>query len=139
MRAQNFSWFDSIYLKTGNLELDIHNCYDFRRLTYDVTARTIKLEWKRSTGEWVDQALPGIVEISLTGVDYLRLEPRDPEQPFTEDDCLSSFGYDCDEVWTDGQFWTDEPPESHWRWSFAFQSGAEVVVGGQSASVTLQA
>lgn len=138
MRAENFSWSGSIYLHVGDLELDIHNCYDFCLTTYNVEARTVSLEWRRAKGDWVSETLPQHVRLTMAGIYHFSVRPRDPEIPFTEDDCLEGFGYDCDEDWADGQFWTDASPDPAWRWSFVFQSGLEIQVGGDSASVMVE-
>ena len=86
----------------------------------------------------MDPNLPLSVHIEFFNIHYLKIHPRDSEMPFTEDDCLASFGYDCDEDGLDGQFWMDGPADPTWRWSFEFQSGAEIVIGGERAVVTLQ-
>lgn len=138
MRAENFSWSNSIYLVVEGQEFDLHNCYDFHSFAYSIATRSVSLVWFRGTGEWVDNDLPTRLCIDIFEVNYLKIHPRDPEMPFTEDDCLSSFGYDCDEDWADGQFWVDGPAEPNWRWSFEFQSGAEIFIGGERAVVTLQ-
>jgi hypothetical protein len=137
MRAENFSWKRSIYLQAGGIELDIHNNYDFRRIVYDIAERILLLEWHRGDGEWVSKALPSNIRLQMNGIYDLRISPCAPEMPFTEDDCLNSFGYDCDEEWADGQFWVDGAPEPSWRWSFLFQSGMEIQVGGESASTSV--
>lgn len=137
MRADNFAWKNSIYLQAEDLDLDIHNDYDFRRFSYEVEGRSVSLEWFRGSGKWVDKKLPKKIQLLMTGIDDLRVTPRDQEMPFTEDTCLSSFGYDCDEEWADGQFWVDNAPEPEWRWSFHFQSGMEIQVGGRNATVII--
>ncbi len=137
MHAESFTWSDSICIKTAGRELDLHNCFCFRSVTYDVAARSVKLIRERWNDDSVEKTLPKFIEISMTDVDFFRAHPRNPEQPFTEDDCLSSFGYDCDD-WAHGPIWSDDTPDAAWRWSFAFQSGAEIIAGGASASVTLR-
>ncbi len=137
MRAENFTWSDGIYLAVQGKELDLHNNYDFRSFAHDVESRTLSLTWHRRTGEGVDRKLPPSICIEISEVHHIKVRPRDPEMPFTEDDCLASFGYDCDENWVDGQFWVDGPVDPNWRWSFLFQSGAEIIVGADRAEVTL--
>ena len=137
MRAENFSWSDGIRLVVNEQEFDLHNCFDFRSFDYNVANRTASLKWCRGSGEWIDRNLAAGVRIEFFDVDYLKIRPRDPELPFTEDDCLASFGYDCDEDWTNGQFWMDGPADPTWRWSFLFQSGAEIVIGGVRAVVSV--
>jgi len=43
-----------------------------------------------------------------------------------------------DEDWVDGRFTTPNEPEPHWDWSLEFQSGAEFIIHGHSASVALK-
>ena len=138
MQQKNFTWSSDIYLQIGDRELDLHNDYDFLGISYDVQARSVTLSWRRGTGDWVNPGLPFQVLMTMTGVFHVRFEPRDPAMPFTEDDCLAGFGYDCDADWADGHFWTEGTPDPDWRWSFEFQSGATIVVGGEWAEVTLQ-
>lgn len=137
MRAINFLWSNSIYLHIGRLKLDLHNDYDFKKVIYDIEQRSVLLEWHRGSGEWVSNALPHQIQILMTEIYGFRVLPRDPKMPVSEDNCLNSFGYDCDEDWADGQFWVDSAPEPEWRWSFLFQSGMEIQVDGESASVTV--
>ncbi len=138
MKLENFKWQKGIYIKINDLELDMHNCYDFNSVTYDVAKREIILMWNRHDGDWVNKSDPEEVKITVTGVEKFQINPRDAEIPFTEDNCLSSFGYITDEDWVNGQFWTDSSPEPHWDWSLEFQSGAEFIINGQSGRVTLK-
>ncbi len=136
MRTENFSWKSSIHLQIGDLELDMHNNYDFVGVVYDLKVRSVLLEWHLANRESISKTLPSHIKMLLSGVEDFRVSPRVHEIPFTEDNCLSSFGYACDEKWTDGQYWIDGTPEPEWRWSFLFQSGLEIQIGGESASVT---
>lgn len=135
MQASNFNVDASIYLIVNGVTLDMHNCYDFCSYTHDVTNREVTLAWSKSKthGKPLE---PTDITIVFSSVDYLRVEPRDASIPFTEDDCLSGIGYDCDEAWADGMFWTDGPPEKNWRWCFEFQSSASINVRGQSVRAT---
>ena len=110
----------------------------FINLSYDITEKLIALEWQRGTGDWVNLSLPHLISLRISDVYHLEVKPRDPEIPFSEDDCLSSFGYRSNENWCDGQFWTDKEPDVNWKWSFEFQSGAEIIVGAKSAKVCIQ-
>jgi hypothetical protein len=134
MQASNFSWSSSIYLHVDGEKLDLHNDFDFQSMSYDVVDRLVVLQWKRGSGDWIQNALPARVTMALRGGSEVRMKPRDPSLPFSEDDCLASFGYDSDEDWADGQFWVEKDPDPDWRWSFLFQSGAEIQVAGKTAS-----
>lgn len=65
--------------------------------------------------------------------------PRDSETPFTEDDCINSFGYWVDEDWAKDVI-TVEPnqaPEPQWLTADDFMSGAVLAVQATSASAEL--
>lgn len=131
--AEDFAWERSIYLVQDNSKFDLHNDFDFQSFSYDVENRTVVLVWSRGTGEWVQASLPNVLRLEMTGISEVRISPRDPKIPFTEDNCLSSFGYASDDDWTDGQFWVDSSPDKSWRWSFLFMSGAEIQITGERA------
>ena len=138
MIMDNFSWSDSIYLKKDSQEFDLHNDYDFRKFSYDIREKLITLEWQRGTGDWVNLSLPHFISLRVSDVYHLEVKPRDPKMPFSEDDCLNSFGYLSNEHWCDGQLWTDKEPDENWKWSFEFQSGAEIIVGAKSATACIK-
>ena len=137
MRATNFSWSDSIHVGSDGEDYDLHNNFDFRQFTYDPTRQLAILEWKRGTGDWIPAGQPQRIIFRLQGVTQFSFAERDPEMPYTEDVCLASFGYVCDEDWADGQFMVDKEPEDHWGWSFIFQSGAEIKATGEVATVEI--
>jgi hypothetical protein len=135
MQASNFTWSSSIYAHVGGQRFDLHNDFDFQSISHDLVERRVVLEWKRGSGDWVQKTLPVRLIVTMTGVTEVRMKPRNPSLPFSEDGCLASFGYDSDEDWADGQFWVDVEPDPKWRWSFLFQSGAEIQVAGETASL----
>ena len=138
MISENFSWSESIYLKYDSVEYDLHNDFDFLEVNYIIETQTVRLKWKKGTGNWVNQNLPRFIVLSILNVSHFEFKPRDPKMPFTEDDCLESFGFISNDEWRDGQFWIDNIPEENWLWSFAFQSGAEIIVGAKSAVVQIE-
>ena len=137
MRATNFAWRNSISIQLDDDKYDLHNNFDFRRFSYDPAGQLLILEWELGTGDWVPTDLPGKILFRLQGITRFAFKDRDPQLPFTEDNCLASFGYVGDEIWVEGQFWTDEPPNDEWSWSFIFQSGAEMQVSGNTVTVEL--
>lgn len=135
MRATNFAWRDSIFIQLDNEDYDLHNNFNFRQFTYDPAGQLLILEWELRTGDWLPKDSPKKILLRLEGVTQFSFKDRDPQLLFSEDDCLASFGYVCDEEWADGQFWTDKLPDEAWRWSFIFHSGAEIQVSGDAASI----
>jgi hypothetical protein len=138
MISENFSWSESIYLKYDSREYDLHNDFDFVGINYIIETQSATLKWKRGTGNWVNQNQPKFIVLSISNVSQFEFKPRDPEMPFTEDDCLESFGFLSNDDWCDGQFWVDNPPDENWLWSFAFQSGAEIIIRAKSALVQIE-
>ena len=74
-------------------DLDLHNCFDFKRFTYDIPLRQIELFWLRSPEEWAKTTvLPGLTLI-FSEASFFRVKERDPEYPFTEDKRLMSASF----------------------------------------------
>ena len=118
----NFIIKDGIYLVQPPHELDLHNNFDFTGFNYSIEKRTLVLDWKRSSGDWITQDTPEFLTIEFNEVSEFRFLPRDSEKPFTEDDCLSDFGYWTDEDWSDGVFTINEnqKPEEDWLTALDF-------------------
>lgn len=124
-----------IYLVQSTHELDLHNNFDFQELRYSVVDRTLRLQWRRSEREGVPTTLPASVTIEFRSVSQFRFQPRDPTLPFSEDDCLSSFGYWTDEPWAKGLLIVAPAPDPdpNWLTAIEFMSGAIVVLQADTA------
>ena len=122
-------------------ELDLHNNFDFCGLDYSVEHRTLSLHWRRSTGGWVAGGTPASVSVEFREVSEFRFLPRDAELPFTEDDCVSTWGYWTDEEWADGVIMTDptQTPDPRWLTGIHFMSGATIAVQAVSAHARIAA
>ena len=94
MQLKNFQLSsDGISLKWQGHDLDLHNCFNFERLTYNLPLKQIEASWLRSLEEWAKgTALPGLTLI-FKDVSFFRVKERDPEYPLTEDDCLLSASF----------------------------------------------
>ncbi|NJK93435.1 MAG: hypothetical protein HC904_17435 [Blastochloris sp.] len=135
---ENFTIKDAIYLVSGEDTLDLHNNYDFTEITYSVAERSATLTWVRSSGDWVLATDPLGLQLEFHGVSCFRFVPRDPEMPFTEDDCLSCAGYWTDEDWCDGVMICEAAPETEWLRAFEFQSGAIVAIAADEAKAIIR-
>ncbi|MGY5450830.1 hypothetical protein ACVFI8_07800 [Agarivorans sp. MS3-6] len=138
MISENFSWSQSTYLKYNSIDYDLHNDFDFIEINYMIENQSVILKWKRGAGNWVNQNQPNFIVLNISNVSQFEFKPRDSEIPFTEDDCLESFGFISGDDWCDGQFWVDKAPDDSWLWSFIFQSGAEIIIGAKSAIVKIE-
>jgi hypothetical protein len=137
MRATNFTWHDPIHVRMNGEDYDLHNNFNFRQFTYDPHRQLLILQWELRNGDGTPEDQPKNITLRLKGVTHFSFRERNLEMPFSEDDCLASFGYDFDRDWAGGQFWTDNTPEDDWRWSFIFQSGAEIQVAGEVAMIEI--
>ena len=138
---RDFEISNAIYLVQSPHELDLHNNFDFLGLHYSVEGRTLLLRWRRSPGDWVACGTPAFVSIEFREVSEFRFEPRDAELPFTEDDCINTFGYRTDEEWADGVFdiAPTQTPDPKWLTAISFMSGAAIAVQAASAHARIEA
>jgi hypothetical protein len=135
---EDFTIKDAIYLVSGEDALDLHNNYDFTGITYSVAERRATLTWVRSIGDRVPATQPLQLQLEFLGVSCFHFMPRDPEMPFTEDNCLSSAGYWTDEDWCDGVMISEADPETEWLRAFHFQSGATVAIAADEAKAIIR-
>jgi hypothetical protein len=138
---RDFTITGGIYLAQSPYELDLHNNFDFLGVDYSVENRTATLRWRRTRGEWVAAEAPEFLTVSFGEVSEFRFTPRDPQLPFTEDDCLNSFGYWTDEDWVDGIIVVEneKEPEAHWLTAVEFMSGAMILVQASYANAVIAA
>ena len=138
---RDFEIKDGIYLSQPPHELDLHNNFDFCGLDYSIENRTLSLHWRRSTGDWIAVGTPVSVSVEFREVSELRFLPRDAELPFTEDDCVSTFGYWTDEAWASGVIAPDptQSPDPRWLMAIHFMSGAIIAVQAASAHARIAA
>jgi hypothetical protein len=136
---RDFEIKDGIYLTQSPHELDLHNNFDFCGLDYSVQYRTLSLHWRRSTGDWVRGNTPASVSVEFREVSEFRFLPRDADLPFTEDDCVSTWGYWTDEEWADGVIMASptQTPDPRWLTGIHFMSGATIAVQASSAHATI--
>lgn len=135
----DFEIKDGIYLCQPPYALDLHNDFDFCGLDYSIRDRILSLHWRRSQGDWVSIDTPLSVSVEFRAVSEFRFIPRDAELPFTEDDCVSAFGYWTDEPWAGGVIITGptQRPEPSWLTAIRFMSGAMVALRAESANARI--
>jgi len=135
--TSDFQVVGGIYVVQGDHKLDLHNEFDFQEVRYSVAERSASLLWRRGTGDWVRRDLPASLSIEFEGVKEFRVVSRDPEMPFTEDDCLSTMGYLTDEPWSKGNILLTADPERDWLTAFEFQSGAVIALRAERATARI--
>ncbi len=139
MKLSNFKIAkDNIALEIDDLYLDLHNCYDFIGFKYDVLNRTLEFNWQQNKGEWIQEGLPFNVTLIMEGVYLFKAQERDPEMPFTEDDCLSSIGFICKENLDElVEYYSNEPKDDCTHLNLVFMSGFEVKIGAEKSKVNI--
>ena len=137
---RDFEIIDGIYLSQPPHKLDLHNNFDFHEFHYSIKDRTLSLCWQRSDREGVSVGAPASLAIEFRGVSEFRFHPRDHKVPFTEDDCMSTFGFWTDEDWADGVIITDptQTPDPSWQTAIDFMSGAVIIVQAVSAHAQIK-
>lgn len=134
---RNYEIVDGTCLVYEGYELDLHNDFYFKGLDYSIERRQLILHWRRSVGEWFSSNTPQSLIIEFDEVSEFRFMPRDAEMPFTEDECINSFGYWVDEKWAEGviMLQPNQTAESNWLAAIDFMSGAVLAVQSVSANV----
>ena len=135
---------DGIYLAFDGLKLDLHNIYSFGGLEYSIEHQTLKLAWQLGSVDpeskkWIKDILPRKIQIEFTGVSSFEFRPRDPELPFSEDDCLGNAGYLSGEEWCDGVMILNEEPDPEWKTAFEFRSGAMIALQAERGTARVLA
>jgi hypothetical protein len=132
---RDFEITQGIYLVQTPHELDLHNNFNFLDSDYSVEHRTLLLRWRRSPGQWVASGTPASVSIEFREVSEFQFQPRDSSMPFTEDNCVRSFGYWTNEDWADGVIVVEasQQPDPKWLTAIDFMSGAAIAVQAASA------
>lgn len=138
---RNFEIVDGIYLIHEGLKLDLHNNFDFKNLDYCVEKRKLVLNRLRSKQDLVSSDAPKALSVEFSEVSEFCFLPRDSELPFTEDDCVNSFGYWLDEDWTAGVIILEPKQETeyHWLTVIDFMSGAVLAMQAERANATITA
>ena len=135
MNLERFTFRD-IYLEADGERFDLHNCFDFAGFAYDVSGRVLSLRWVPNEYAPKDEHRRIVVEFH--GLAHLSIEPRNPNVPFTEDDCLSLIAYASPSSPVDAlPAWDESRTDMHLI--FCFMSGLRLRVCADHAHVTFSA
>jgi|SRR5208282_3155920 len=92
MKLKNFAIAGSVELQTGNLFWDMHNFASFEGLELIPANDAVVMKWtvpNRSNPWGCQENTFSGMRLYFGDLQLLRVSPRDPEMPFTEDDCVS--------------------------------------------------
>ncbi|MCK9202325.1 MAG: hypothetical protein M0P42_14430 [Gallionella sp.] len=133
MRLIDFS-LSNIELEVGDSCFDLHNNFDFEGFSYGVANRSLAMKWKRGIGDWVPLGSPLEIEVKIEGVIHFSVTPRNPELPFSEDDCLNCVSFVEPDQPIDDCFITAVAPiPTELHYIFQFMSGLNIRVQAEEA------
>jgi hypothetical protein len=140
VRPENFQVESSIYLQQDGRDFDLHGDYGFVAFSYSVAERVAELSWRLDTGDRISSDMPARLLLSCRGITHLSATGRDPEMPFTEDDCLAELSFGLADGSFDGFVASSasETFDPSWHWLFSFMSGFTLRVAGESAYLSTQ-
>jgi len=138
MKLENFSVSDdNIALEVDDMYLDLHNNFDFKAIEYNVDKRVIRLLWAKTPGEWVPEKSPRTITLEFLGVKRFKMNARDPNIPFTEDDCLSTIGFLPPDMWDYMDSYSPHKPSAEDDLLMDFMSGAVLKIKAESSKCVL--
>ena len=130
---------DSIGVEYADDYFDLHNCFDFKGLSYRVDARTITLFWSKNANNWVPQDSPRHLELNFEGVYLFKARQRDPDVPFTEDDCLNTIGFTSNEKIDEIDAYVSHEPKTNSMYlTMDFMSGFALKIGAATVTLVVQ-
>ena len=138
MRTEGFRFAKMHELKASDLELDLHNDYDFLGFESDMERKTLTLNWQRTEGEWVRESLPLAIEVEIRNFVRMKFRPAADSSALTGSQTLSFIGHLHPEEWDemDGCLDDEHPPSDH-DFIVGFEDGAAVKVRGGIAEIRL--
>ncbi|WP_203322969.1 hypothetical protein [Pseudoxanthomonas beigongshangi] len=139
MKLLGFSIVDDfISLQCDARRFDLHNDFEFVEFLYNLTKRTLVLRWHRRSRKWVKPTDPVELRLAFSGVYLFKVRERDPDVPYTEDDCLSAIGFMWDDMVEEmNGFARNEPIEGCTQVAAMFMSGLSIKVGAESVALVV--
>ena len=89
----NFDITDNHALNFEGRHIDLHNNFDFVGFDYNVVASEIKLNWKKSSGDWVDKNELSSLVLAHKAVKFLKVIDQDENSNYDDDSCLGEITF----------------------------------------------
>jgi hypothetical protein len=128
--------FGHIEVELDERAYDLHNFYSLDIFKYEINARRITLEFSKRSEQWVPPEEPNKICFIFSRVSHFSAQERDPEVPYTEDDCIESIGAVGPEALTKDFYLADDLPPDH-HLVLRFQSGLIIRLQAEEASCEL--
>ena len=119
---------------------DLHNCFDFRSLHYAPIDTRLILEWTKSTGNWAKEIPYQKLRLVFQGVNYFKVQERDPDDPFLEDDDrVSQISLNPPEARDEFQsMYLNEDAQPHYDLTIGFETGWGIKVSAATVHLELE-
>ncbi len=89
----NFDIKDNHAIEFAGRHIDLHNNFDFVSFDYNVSDREIKLHWKKSSGDCVDENEFSSLVLTHKVVTFLRVIEREEKSIYEDDSCLGEITF----------------------------------------------
>jgi len=89
----NFEITDNHALTFEGRHIDLHNNFEFVGFEYNVADREIKLNWKKSNGDWVDKNEFSTLLLTHKEVTFLKVINQEEKSTYVEDSCLGDITF----------------------------------------------
>lgn len=89
----NFDITDNHALSFEGRHIDLHNNFDVVGFEYNLAAREIKLNWKKSSGDWVDKNELSSLVLLHKAVTFLKVIDQDERSNYDDDSCLGEITF----------------------------------------------
>lgn len=89
----NFDIINNHALSFEGQQIDLHNNFDFICFEYNVINRDINLNWKRSSGDWVNKFELSSLVLIHKSVTFLKVTGQDEKSTCDDDSCLGEITF----------------------------------------------
>ena len=141
MRLKNFEISGSVQFQSDNLYWDIHNSAEFEGLELLPAYDAVVLKW--TVPKWENPwGRPGNnssgMKLYFDDLLLLKIGPRDPDMPFTEDGCVRQILKVDPSIQHDDPFMRTRKnwaPGDSFRLAFLFQSGRVIEIESETVEL----
>lgn len=135
MRCNGFT-FGSIEVELDGRAYDLHNFYSLGFFNYEINHRRFSREFFKRSESWVPFEEPNRIRLSFMLVSHFSAQERDPNLPYTEDDCIEFIGVVDPEALTKDANFPDHMRQDH-HLVLRFQSGFTIRLQAEEATCEL--
>ena len=89
----NFDIKDNHSIESIGRLIDLHNNFDFVGFEYNIAEREIKLNWRKSSGDWIDKNEFSNLVLIHKGVTFLKVIEQDEKSTYEDDSCLGEITF----------------------------------------------